>query len=69
VDAFVRYVNTCTPMLHAKGGVEILSFLALAAVVDPSSFKDVKDIRSYHHFQAAALVALRAAQAGNPGSP
>lgn len=68
VDAFVHYVNTCAPMLHAKGGVEIFSFLALAAVADPSSFKDVTDIRNYHRFQADALVALRAAQAGNPGN-
>lgn len=34
----------------------------------PSLFKDVKDVRSYHRFQAEALVALRGAQTGNPGN-
>lgn len=67
VDLFVTYVTTCHPMLQANNGAEIRSFITLAAVRDPSSFKDVKDVRSYHRFQEPALVALRAAQGGNPG--
>jgi hypothetical protein len=67
VDLFVTYVKTCHPMLQANNGAEIDSFIALATVRDPSSFKDVQDVRSYHRFQEPALNALRAAQAGNPG--
>ncbi len=66
VDLFVTYVKTCKPMLQANNGREIQSFIELANVRDPASFKDVKDVRSYHRFQEPALVALRAAQAGNP---
>ena len=67
VDLFVTYVKTCHPMLQANNGKEIESFIALATVSDPSSFHDIHDLRSYHRFQEPALVALRAAQAGNPG--
>ena len=66
VDLFVNYVKTCKPMLQANNGSEIESFITLATVRDPASFKDVKDVRSFHRFQEPALVALRAAQAGNP---
>jgi hypothetical protein len=70
VDLFVTYVKTCHPMLQANNGAEIRSFITLATVRDPSSFKDIADVRSYHRFQEPALVALRAAQAGNPaGKP
>jgi len=66
VDMFVTYVKTCKPLLQAKGGVEIASFLTLAKTADPSSFTDIKDVRNYHRFDHAALLALRAAQPGNP---
>ncbi len=66
VDMFVNYVKTCKPMLQANNGSEIISFVELATVADPATFKDVKDVRSYHRFQEPALVGLRAAQGGNP---
>ncbi|HWU90826.1 MAG TPA: DUF4157 domain-containing protein, partial [Kofleriaceae bacterium] len=66
IDMFVNYVKTCKPMLQANNGREIISFVELATVADPASFKDIKDVRSYHRFQEPALVALRAAQGGNP---
>jgi hypothetical protein len=66
VDMFVSYVKTCKPMLQANNGREIQSFIELATVRDPATFKDVKDVRSFHRFQEPALVALRAAQGGNP---
>jgi hypothetical protein len=68
VDTFVRYVRTCAPLLEAKKGVEIDSFLILARQADPSSFKDVSDVRNYHRFDLAALEALRTSQTGNPGN-
>jgi hypothetical protein len=68
VDMFVNYVKTCKPMLQANNGREIQSFVELATLRDPATFKDVKDVRSFHRFQEPALVALRAAQAGNPAN-
>lgn len=68
VDMFVSYVKTCKPMLQANNGREIQSFVKLATARDPSTFEDVTGVRSYHRFQEAALVALRGAQAGNPGN-
>lgn len=66
VDMFVTYVKTCKPMLQANNGAEIRSFIALATVRDPTTFAGLPGVRSLHRFQAPALVALGAAQAGNP---
>jgi hypothetical protein len=56
-------------VMHAKGGAEIEAFLELAKTHDPSSFKDIKNVRNYHRFDAAGLLKLRTAQAGNSTKP
>lgn len=68
VDQFCNYVRTCAPLLHAHGGVEIRSFLTLSLSGDPASWRDVRDVRNTHRFQARALDTLRTNQAGNPGN-
>jgi hypothetical protein len=68
LDLFCTYARTRSPLLHARGGVEIDSFLTLAATVDPSTYADLGDVRNPHRFQQLALDRLRANQAGNPGN-
>ncbi|MBN1948049.1 MAG: hypothetical protein JW797_20440 [Bradymonadales bacterium] len=57
LEDFIHYVQDCSPVLSARGGTEVNSYLALwAEGVDPASYKDsLPQIRNYHHFERQAL--------------
>jgi hypothetical protein len=57
VDAFVKYVSTCKPALHAPNGRELRSFIDyIVEVGDPVKYKaSIPKVRNYHRFEAAAL--------------
>ncbi|HEY4244748.1 MAG TPA: DUF4157 domain-containing protein [Kofleriaceae bacterium] len=67
VDGFVTYVNACKPMLQANNGAEIISFVTFFGATggNPTMFIGLKDVRSYHKFEVAALVTLQVHLAGN----
>lgn len=67
VQDFADYAATPgkRPMLQAKEGTEINSYLKLSAAAKPASFSDIKDVRNYHRFEEPALQGLRMSQKGN----
>ncbi|MFN6514261.1 MAG: SH3 domain-containing protein [Nostoc sp. CreGUA01] len=60
VEAFIRYYQTCHPMLEADNGAEIESYLLLLGEsVHPESFKGrVNGVRNFHRFEKPALEQL-----------
>jgi hypothetical protein len=60
VDAFVLYVKTCHPALHAPNGRELRSFIDyVVEVKDPVKYTgSIPKVRNYHRFQEAALKKL-----------
>ncbi len=60
VDDYVEFIKTTNPLLTARNGAEVRSFLALKAEGDWRTFAGaVGPIRNIHHFRKAALTALK----------